>query len=338
MVEPLISVCIANYNGENVLLPCIESVLRQQCAAKVEIIIHDDASTDASVALLATYHPGIRLIRSSTNVGFCVSNNRMAEIADGDYLLLLNNDARLREGALQCMLERAVHQGFSGILSVPQYALDSGCLLDYGCRIDPFLNPVPATTPGAKRIAYVMGACLWIPRALWRRIHGFPEWLGSIGEDIFLCLAAWQAHVGVEVIDASGYDHAVGYSFGGGKAIEGALVTTYKRRFLSERNRTCVMAVFCPTAILPLMLLAQIATSFVEGVAMLLVKRDARVLREVYLSAIASAWRLRHTALSERAKFKKEFGSFSLRRWLGLFSLMPRKLHTVLRHGIPDVR
>ena len=49
--KPRVSVCIANYNGEDLLPDCIDSVLSQQ--ADIEILVHDDASTDGSLALLA---------------------------------------------------------------------------------------------------------------------------------------------------------------------------------------------------------------------------------------------------------------------------------------------
>lgn len=336
MTVPLISVCIANYNGADVLLPCIESVLKQQCLASVEIIVHDDNSSDDSVDLVARTYPEVRLIRSDTNVGFCVSNNRMAKAAGGQYLLLLNNDATLHEYALQSMLN-AAQAGFDGILSVPQYQAGTGQLLDRGCRMDWMLMPIPIAASEVHHPATVMGACLWIPKYLWARIGGFPEWIGSIAEDIFLCLGAWHAGVGVRVIDGSGYDHVVGLSFGGGKVVAGKLNTTIRRRFLSERNRLCVLAVFCPALLMPLALPLQIVELIGEGVAISLLKRNMRFLREVSLAAIASAWSLRSIVADERRRMRKLFGAFPMRRWFDLVAIIPQKLRAVWRHGIPDV-
>jgi len=47
---PIISVCIANYNGMDVIDECLKSVQLQSGGLATEIIIHDDASTDESVA------------------------------------------------------------------------------------------------------------------------------------------------------------------------------------------------------------------------------------------------------------------------------------------------
>ncbi len=83
---PACSVCIANYNGESLLVDCLNSVLNQQCSFPFEIIVHDDASTDNSLELLESRFPQIHVIRSSDNVGYCISNNRMVTQASGQLL------------------------------------------------------------------------------------------------------------------------------------------------------------------------------------------------------------------------------------------------------------
>lgn len=334
---PLISVCIANYNGTGVIDRCIESVLRQRCDGAVEIIVHDDASTDSSADQVAVSHPYVRLLRSATNVGFCVSNNRMAAVARGRFLLLLNNDATLRDGALQAMLDLA-QSGVPGILSVPQYDAGSGNLLDRGCRMDCFLMPVPILSENRQSAVTVMGACLWLPLALWKSVGGFPEWLGSIGEDVYLCLAAWNAGLSVQVTAGSGYDHLVGFSFGGGKARLGALHTTVRRRFLSERNRLCVLVVFCPTLLLPIAVPLYVSAMIAEGLLMLLMTRSSRVSREVYLAAAVSAWGLRSQVCAERSRLRGSLGAFPVRRWLGLQTFLPQKLRAFWHYGVPHVR
>ena len=67
---PVCTVCIANYNGESLLVDCIDSVLNQQCDFLVEIIVHDDASTDKSLELLATRYPQVKVIASQAQRRF----------------------------------------------------------------------------------------------------------------------------------------------------------------------------------------------------------------------------------------------------------------------------
>ncbi|MBU3736560.1 MAG: glycosyltransferase, partial [Methylobacterium sp.] len=216
----------------------------------LEIIVHDDASSDDSVALIRAHYPQVKVIDSPHNAGFCIANNRMAEVARGEYLLLLNNDAALMPGALDALLAEAKDIARPAILSLPQYRADDGSLLDRGCLLDPFLNPVPNLDAGRNDVGMVMGACLWIPAILWKEIGGFPEWFGSIGEDLYLCCVARLWGYPVRCAAASGYRHHVGHSFGGGKLREGKLVTSFQRRRLSERNKTFVMVITFPTLLL----------------------------------------------------------------------------------------
>jgi GT2 family glycosyltransferase len=100
----LCSICIANYNGEHVLADCLDSLFSQRGAPPFEVIVHDDASTDGSLQLLRESYPQVAVIESHVNVGFCISNNRMVERANGEYILLLNNDAALMPDALATLL------------------------------------------------------------------------------------------------------------------------------------------------------------------------------------------------------------------------------------------
>ncbi|MGH8215864.1 MAG: glycosyltransferase family 2 protein, partial [Rhodanobacteraceae bacterium] len=230
-----------------VLGDCIESVLAQQGDTPLEIIIHDDASTDDSVAWIRQRYPQVELLASTENVGFCIANNRMVAQARGEFVLLLNNDAALYPDAIAILLGAIRKQPVPGILTLPQYDWQTGALVDRGCLLDPFYNPVPNVDEGRREVAYVIGACLFVPRALWNELGGFPEWIESIGEDMYLCCLARLLGIPVEVTAGSGYRHRQGASFGGNRVDQGKLKTTYGRRALSERNKAAVMVVCTPS-------------------------------------------------------------------------------------------
>lgn len=331
------SVCIANFNGLTIIDACIESVRTQNCGFTVEIIVHDDASTDGSATYITSEHPDVRLINSENNVGFCVANNRMAGVAKGQYLLLLNNDAALLPGALEALMNEARQLARPAILSLPQYDADNGALLDLGSHLDPFFNAVPNREPNCLDVGMVAGACMWIPKCLWEDLGGFPQWFGSIGEDLFLCSKARLEGHPVRVLRVSGYRHRVGASFGGGKVRSGRLSTTFTRRALSERNKTFVMAMVCPTPALHVLLPLHLILLLIEGVALSLLKQDRAFLTEIYLPVFRALFRHRDLLFDGRRSIlaRRKVG---IVRFFSAFVATPYKLKMLVLHGLPLVK
>lgn len=333
---PLVSVCIANYNGIKVIDDCLQSVLHQAGDIAVEVLVHDDASKDGSAAHVRENYPEVELITSDSNVGFCIANNRMAAAATGQYLLLLNNDAALNLDALQSLLTVARSLERPAILTLPQYDAASGVLLDIGSLLDPFLNPVPNRDPDRGDVGMVMGACLWIPRDLWMELDGFPEWFGSIGEDLYLCCRARLAGYPVRAAGTSGYRHWVGESFGGGKVVDAGLVTTFRRRALSERNKTFAMVTTYPPLLLFFVLPLHLVLLLIEGVLLSLIQRQSKFLVHIYLPVFASLVRQRRQ-LRETRKIVQRSARSSMGSYLSAITPWPYKLRMLVKHGLPKV-
>lgn len=87
----MVSVIIPNYNGAKFLEDCFKA-LKRQTYEDMEVIFVDNASTDDSVEFAKKLYPGIRVIELSDNTGFACAVNRGIEAAQGEYVLLLNND------------------------------------------------------------------------------------------------------------------------------------------------------------------------------------------------------------------------------------------------------
>lgn len=336
MTAPLISICIPHYNGIDLIDTCIASVRKQTGGMVIEIIVHDDASTDGSAAHIRTHHPDVRLIASSENVGFCIANNRMAEAASGEYLLLLNNDATLLPDALATLLQEARRLKSPAILTLPQYDADTDELIDVGCRLDPFLNPVPNLDAARNDVGMVIGACLWIDKRLWDELGGFPEWFGSIGEDLYLCCRARLAGHPVRALGTSGYRHWVGQSFGGGKLLCGRLSSTFRRRAPSERNKTFVLAMTYPTPWLQLLLPLHLALLLLEGVLLSILKVRRAYMGEIYWPAVAALWHQRKAVRAVRASIMRNRRLASA-DFFAVFDWLPHKLRMLWRHGLPKL-
>lgn len=334
--RPFLSICIANYNGMEVIDTCLQSVGSQQCSFEFEVLVHDDCSTDDSTARIAQAYPEVNLIRSESNCGFCRSNNRMVAAARGEYLLLLNNDTRLHDGALEALYQYATQHPHAGVLTLPQYNMDDGKLLDKGMYLDPFANPIPNLDPGSRRVATVMGSCLWISRELWLELGGLPEWFGSMAEDMYLCTRARLLGRDVCVVDASGYDHEVGHSFGGGKVKSNILATSYKRRSLSELNKNRVIALCFPAPTHLLILLVQAMLLLTEGLVLSLLKMTARPLREIYLPSLLTLLR-EHRDMRQLRRQIQASRRISLAEFFVPIHLTHHKLVLLFRHGMPRI-
>jgi glycosyltransferase involved in cell wall biosynthesis len=104
MNKPKISVCIVTYNQADKIRQAIQSVLDQEVACEIEIIVSDDCSTDETRTVLkeiiASNRDIVRLNLLSTNVG-PFKNYRLAhQLARGDYVAHLDGDDVFLPGKL----------------------------------------------------------------------------------------------------------------------------------------------------------------------------------------------------------------------------------------------
>ncbi|MBP2002129.1 GT2 family glycosyltransferase [Paenibacillus shirakamiensis] len=97
------SIIIPTYNGEQLLLECLDSI-QAYTSLPYEIIVVDNASTDGTVSALQKRGGGIRIGRHAENLGFARAVNTGLMMAKGSQVLLLNNDTLVTEHWLDHML------------------------------------------------------------------------------------------------------------------------------------------------------------------------------------------------------------------------------------------
>jgi glycosyltransferase involved in cell wall biosynthesis len=89
---PLVGICIPAFNAERFLAETLESALGQDYP-KLEIIVSDDASTDRTPEIVATYSDhGVRLIRQPRNLGMTRNMNFVIRASQGKYVVKLDAD------------------------------------------------------------------------------------------------------------------------------------------------------------------------------------------------------------------------------------------------------
>jgi len=96
-----VSIIIVSWNTRDILRDCLRSVYEQTKAITFEVIIVDNSSRDGSAEMVREEFPQIILIENSGNRGFAAANNQGMAIAKGWYVLLLNPDTIVLDGAIQ---------------------------------------------------------------------------------------------------------------------------------------------------------------------------------------------------------------------------------------------
>jgi hypothetical protein len=95
-----VSVIIVNWNTKELLRNCIESVYQEAGDIQYEVIVVDNASSDSSAEMVTANFGQVTLIRNGQNRGFAAANNQGMAIAKGRYVLLLNSDTVVLDGAI----------------------------------------------------------------------------------------------------------------------------------------------------------------------------------------------------------------------------------------------
>lgn len=97
--EPLISVIIPVRNGANYLQEALESISRQGC--RTEIIVVDDGSEDDTAQIAARF--GCKVLSHPESKGPVAAKNTGLKAAAGQFVLFLDHDDRMRDGALRAL-------------------------------------------------------------------------------------------------------------------------------------------------------------------------------------------------------------------------------------------
>ena len=106
-IWPKVTVVIVNWNGERFLDHCLSALLAQTVAPH-EIILVDNASSDASLDIVRRF-PSVRLLAQNENLGFARGNNLaiQAAAAESEWIALLNPDAFVEPHWLEGLLSAA---------------------------------------------------------------------------------------------------------------------------------------------------------------------------------------------------------------------------------------
>lgn len=186
---------------------CLRSIERET-TSPYELIIIDNASNDDSCTMIRRDFPYARLIVNESNLGFAKANNQGLRIAEGEYVLFLNPDTLILDGALDKMvafLRDHPHIGIVGphTLNADGVTTQATALYQPSLwrafhahiplwRLVPFWKPavLGEYIPECSRpVEVVKGSCMLMRTDLVRAIGGMNEQYFMYAEEIDLCEA-----------------------------------------------------------------------------------------------------------------------------------------------------
>jgi GT2 family glycosyltransferase len=95
------SIVIVNWNTKNLVCNCIKSVYKSVGNISFEIIVVDNGSSDGSVEAVKSGFADVKIISNEQNRGYAAACNQGIRMSQGKYVLLLNSDTVLYEGAIE---------------------------------------------------------------------------------------------------------------------------------------------------------------------------------------------------------------------------------------------
>jgi O-antigen biosynthesis protein len=232
----LASIIIPAWNGKDYIEACLNSLLAQDYS-NFEVIVVDNASKDGSANLVAEKFPTVRLIRNGRNLGFAGGVNVGLRAAQGEVLILFNQDAMAKPGWLQALV--------SGLLVAPNIGV-AGCKI---LKVNSFTLQHaggylsrPQALPGHFGIGqidsgqydqlldvdFITGAAIAIRREVVEKIGYFDESFFFYFEDVDYCYRARAAGFRVVYVPTAVLHHH-------DKASLGAETLSYYSRFHTSR-------------------------------------------------------------------------------------------------------
>ena len=97
-----VTIVIPNYNGKKFMEDCMEA-LEKQTGRDCHVILVDNGSSDGSVEFIRERWPQLEIIALKENYGFSRAVNEGIRAARTPYVILLNNDTRVRPGYVEAL-------------------------------------------------------------------------------------------------------------------------------------------------------------------------------------------------------------------------------------------
>ncbi|MCR5672912.1 MAG: glycosyltransferase family 2 protein [Lachnospiraceae bacterium] len=207
--DPLISILIPNKDHVDDLRRCIESITDRTSYDNYEIIVIENNSETDEIRdyyEVLEKHPKVRVVKFEGDFNYSKINNFGESFADGEYIVLLNNDTEvITRNWLEELLMYAQRDDVGAVgcmLYYPDYTIQhAGIVLGMGAHRTAGHSHYKMAKENlgymgrlcyAQNVSAVTGACLMVKRALFEEVNGLSEDLAIALNDVDLCLKLRQ--------------------------------------------------------------------------------------------------------------------------------------------------
>ena len=200
--DALVSVIIVNWNARDQLRECLQSI-RVSSYSKIEVLVLDNGSIDGSLEMLRADYPLVEIIENHQNLSFAEASNAGILSARGEFLFLVNNDARVDPECIKTLVKVAHSDQRIGVLGCKVYLARSGVkVLEHaGGVIYPsgyttnfgYLETDSGQYDRLRDVDYVVGAALMVTRSTIKSVGLLDPIFGLYYEETDLCYRARKA-------------------------------------------------------------------------------------------------------------------------------------------------
>ncbi|MFP4845635.1 glycosyltransferase family 2 protein [Winogradskyella sp. PE311] len=181
---------IVTYNGMHWIKECLDSVYLNST-----VILVDNCSSDNTISFITKNYEDVLVLKQDENLGFGKANNLGISHAlsnGADYILLLNQDAKMIEGSIDKLFNFAKVNSDYGILS-PVHCDWSGNYLEssFSSYVSYVHNKefysdfvLNRSIKPVYDLPFVAAACWFIPKKVFETIGGFDPIFFHLGEDV----------------------------------------------------------------------------------------------------------------------------------------------------------
>jgi GT2 family glycosyltransferase len=198
-----VAIVILNWNGERYLQQFLPVLIENTNFPGAEIIVADNASSDASLSVMKYKFPSIKTILLDKNYGFAGGYNKAFEQIEADFYVLLNSDVEVTPDWLNPMINYLIeHEDVAAcqpkILSFYnrkyfEHAGAAGGFIDrYGfpfCkgRVLGTLEEDKGQYDSIADVFWATGACMMIRSKIYWKAGGLDDEFFAHMEEIDLC-------------------------------------------------------------------------------------------------------------------------------------------------------